>query len=89
MTKTVYDYALFYEDGHREGFYLEYGPESAKGEDTMITDVRNNPYMQRFAAECGEINGLTVWDMLDDFNRQHSFAFLLVNPPREIDENDL
>lgn len=75
----VFDYGVFFEDGHRESFCLEYGPEGSSTE-RMIADYENDSFIQRFNEETdGE--ALTALRKLDEI---HCFAFILVNPPREL-----
>jgi hypothetical protein len=81
----VYDYGVFFEDGHKESFYLEYGPDKEAGDsddDRFIYDYKNNKHMQRFNEET-DGNAFAMFETLD---AEHSFGFIIVNPPRELDE---
>jgi hypothetical protein len=75
----VYDYAIFFEDGTKDGFWLPYGPDEERGEDRFIYDYKNDPYFQRFNEET---NG-GAFEKLDALCAEHSLGFILVNPPRE------
>lgn len=78
----VYDYGIFYENGMKDTFYLEYGPEESRGEETLIGDWRNNEYIKRFDEE----NDGVVLPGLEKRDEAWSIAFILVNPPRELEE---
>lgn len=81
----VYDYGVFFEDGHKEAFWLSYGPDVEAGDsddERFIYDYRENKHLKRFNEET---EGAAL-AMFETFDAQHSFGFIIVNPPREIDE---
>ena len=83
-TVLVYDYAIFFEDGTRDGFYLEYGPvnEDRPGSAAIIYDWRNDEFLKRFDSE----NEGRVMPMLQKMHDERSIGFVMVNPPTTLKE---
>lgn len=76
-----FDYCVFFENGTKEYFWLSYGPEGDNLE-RLISDYKNNEHMQRFNEET---NG-EAFKILDELSAERSFAFILVNPPVDVED---
>lgn len=85
--KKVYDYCIFFANGTREDFYLDYGPErGTDDEDTIMFDI-DNKWFRRFHEEANEKDPtLDVMGILQQLCDERSLACIIVNPPREIEE---
>jgi len=83
-TELVYNYAIFFEDGTRDAFYLEYGPvnEDRPGSAAIIYDWKNDKHLMRFDDE----NEGRVMPMLQEMHDERSIGFIMVNPPTTLDE---
>ena len=70
----VYDYGLFFEDGHKEFFCLKYGPEGTE----RYLDSLDNEWFDRFDQDTPGAK-----EVLCQLDETHGFAFCIVNSPRE------
>jgi hypothetical protein len=80
----VYNYAIFFEDGTRDAFYLNYGPvnEDRPGSAAIIYDWKNDEHLKRFDGE----NEGRVMPMLQEMHDEHCIGFIMVNPPTTLSE---
>lgn len=74
----VYDWGIFWEDGNKASMPIPFGPEGPNEERILGID---SPWIDRVT---NEIYPRFTRDALNEM----PFGFIIVNPPREVDQEE-